>query len=416
MSLSSTLSGILSASNGDRTQTLRNAFTVFDRNGDSRVTGEEFARVFARMEIEAQEHAGMAGAPTGFGTSRTVFDCVAVPSFSPAYATGLYNAVRMMNDFDGDNSGFVTLAEMTAMKTPPPEIPADDPAVPEPETPPEAPATPATPAARADDLLAVYDKQGKGFVELADVAQAWTDDPSLGDASAALAAIEAWDLDGDGLVARDELIRGFEYMDLADGLLAAFDPTGTGFIDLAALTDADVADLSLSRSTLSSWDFDKDEKLTRAEIIQGLKTPAAATTTDITAALLDTYDADKSGGLDEGEFAAMTADRGDGGAGETFAAWDEDADGIVSATELASGIDLVRRAQKIVADYDLTNKGWFDAADIQAALDAASTPSASTAADIMAWWDADGDGRVTAAEVVAGLQSGGYVAGKQEIA
>ena len=71
---------------------------------------------------------------------------------------------------------------------------------------------------------------------------------------------------------------------------------------------------------------------------------------------------------------------------------------------------MIQKARKIVADYDVGGKGWFDVSDIQAAIDAnPAEPDAPTAAEIMAWWDLDADGKVDVRELITGLYAGGSV-------
>ncbi len=404
--LTSAVRDLMSSSSTDRPAVLRNTFGLFDRDHDGAIATEEFASVFARAAQEAG--GGLDGYPpvSSFPVERSVFEVAAVPSFSRARSVGLYQAVRMMAELDVDRGGSVTAADLVPRAPLPPDMPEGDP---EPPTPPQLDA-----GARADELLARYDRDGKGWIDLADIAQAWTDDPSLGDPAAAAAAIEAWDRDGDGLVARDELVTGFEQMDLADALLAVLAPEGTGAIDLSTLSDEALDAVGIERTRLAGWDFDGDGLVGRTEILQGLKTKTAAADDPaaLAAALMARHDADGSAGLDAQEFAAMAAADGSAVGAEAFAAWDENGDGSVSVTELTSGIELVSRARTIVSDYDLANKGWFDEADIKAALEA-SGDTQTDAAGIVGWWDVDGDGRVTVSEVVSGIQAGGYVAGKQ---
>lgn len=402
--LASAVRDLMSSSAADRPATLNRTFALFDRDHDGAIEGEEFARVFARALQEEQGGFDGSAPASSFPVERSLFEVAYVPSFSRARSLGLYQATLMMAGLDMDRGGSITTVELVPRAPVEPTPPAADAASP--------PALDA--AARADELLARYDRAGKGWIDLADIAQAWTDDPSLGDPNAAAAAIEAWDRDGDARVMRDELVAGFEQMDLADALLAALAPEGAGAIELAGLSDAALETVGIARTTLAGWDFDGDGRVGRTEILQGLKTPAAAPDdpAGIAAALMARHDVDASGTLDAQEFAAMTAADGSGVGSDAFSAWDENADGAVSASELTSGIALVSRARTIVSDYDLTEKGWFDEADIRAALEA-SGDAETSAADIVAWWDVDADGRVTVSEVVSGIQAGGYVAGER---
>ena len=58
-----------------------------------------------------------------------------------------------------------------------------------------------------------------------------------------------------------------------------------------------------------------------------------------------------------------------------------------------------------MASYDLDKKGYFNLADLQAAIDASPDKASSApAADILAAWDANGDGKVTAQDIINVLQ------------
>lgn len=94
---------------------------------------------------------------------------------------------------------------------------------------------------RADDLLSLYDKQAKGFIDISDIISAWVSDPSLGDISQAGSVISAWDRDGNERVTRDELVAGFGNLDTANALMAALSDPASGVIKLASLTEEQLA-------------------------------------------------------------------------------------------------------------------------------------------------------------------------------
>ena len=87
---------------------------------------------------------------------------------------------------------------------------------------------------------------------------------------------------------------------------------------------------------------------------------------------------------------------------------------MVTLEELQNGAQQVLQARSIIAQYDLTNKGYFDAADLAAAL---GPDTNGTQADqikqIMNFWDVDGNGQVSVAEVMSGIKAGGFVGGAQ---
>jgi Ca2+-binding EF-hand superfamily protein len=331
---------------------------------------------------------------------KTIFAETLYPSFSRNHAIAAYLAQEALDGLDRSGDGSVSVNELDGTWTPP------------------------TAAQRADDLLAKYDKTNKGYIDLADIRAAWMADPSLGDVSKAQAAIDAFDQNIDGHVTRDELTAGYQAMDRADQLLAAFDPQQTGMIDLAAATSLAPGEFADARAKFADWDTNTDGKLTRQELIAGIETadapaapppapPKIPTDSDpalLAATLLAQYDTDRSGGISLDEFKAH-AQVNDPAA--TFAAWDTQADGELTLEELQTGIAQVQQAQSIVQQYDLAGKGYFDQADLEAALDPASVDNiADRAKQIMSFWDANGDGKVTVDEVISGIEVGGYVGGE----
>ena len=423
----------LTASSADRAKSAQMIVSEVDTDGDGKLSGQEFQKVFAVLQrTEQLSGAQGAGRGTGFtsgGVRPTIFDCTLYPSFSTNYALSQYQSVEMLTAFDKNNDKIVTLDELSGAATTP-TTPVTDPTTTTPTTDPTTdPATNPTPAPspdptpqtateRADALMTQYDTANKGYVTLEDIAGAWVNDPTLGDISQLANVVQAWDTNSDGKITRDEVLSVFTIMDTADAMLAQMGQTtqdaasgSTPSIALANVTDAQLTQLDISRDTFTSWDADKDGLLTRPEIIDGLRAlaqQAAPTPTaqDYAQAMLKSFDANSDGALNFDEFQqAVAPDNMDAAAAKSsFDAWDANHDGAVSADELTSGIDAAQSATKIMASYDLTNKGYFDIADLQRVLDAAPDQSTrASAADIMAVWDLDGDGHVTTQEIVSQL-------------
>lgn len=398
---------MLTAPPAQREAFARRAFGEFDVNADGKVTGSEFQKVFA--QLQATEDAGGGSnamvSRTIFPVRPTLFDATLFPSFSNRFAQSRYQAMALMDVFDSGGDGVVTLDEMLAVVSPAPDTP---------------PAAPLTPDERATELMHQYDVARKGYIDLSDVATAWINDPALGDVAEAVAAIEAWDQDGDGKVTRGELVAAYETLAAADALIA-LGGGDHGSVALAGLTDETLAPLGITKDALAAMDRDADGVLTRAEILDGLRaqktqpqTPGDASA--YTAALMARYDADRGGRIELGEFRAIFAslDLDEAAVQGYFSAWDEDRDGSISADELTGGIDFVQKASEIIAAYDADAKGWIDAADLQRALDAApDAQEQPSAMEIMSYWDLDGDGKVTPGEVISMLYAGGYVDGVQ---
>ena len=393
------LISLLNAAGSQRGAYARHLVPGMDRNGDQSIDGAEFQHVFATLLVDPTRMPEVTGAVGS--VHKTIFAETLYPSFSRNHAIAAYLAQEALDGLDRSGDGSVSINELDGTWTPP------------------------TAAQRADDLLAKYDTANKGYIDLADIQSAWTANPSLGDARKAQAAIDAFDQNIDGHVTRDELTAGYEAMDRADQLLAAFDPQQTGVIDLAASALLAPGEFAEARVKFADWDSDKDSKLTRQELIAGIETadaqsatppapPTIPTDSDpalLAASLLAQYDGDRSGGisLDEFKTHAQVADPA-----ATFAAWDTQADGELTLEELQTGIAQVQQAQSIVEQYDLSGKGYFDQSDLEAALDPATVENVTERAkQIMSFWDANGDGKVTVDEVISGIEVGGYVGGAQ---
>lgn len=392
------LLSLLNAAGTQRGAYARQLASGMDRNGNQSIDGAEFQHVFATLLVDPTRMPEVTGAVGS--VHKTIFAETLYPSFSRNHAIAAYLAQEALDGLDRSGDGSVSVDELDGTWTPP------------------------TAAQRADDLLAKYDKTNKGYIDLADIRAAWMADPSLGDVSKAQAAIDAFDQNIDGHVTRDELTAGYQAMDRADQLLAAFDPQQTGMIDLAATTSLAPGEFADARAKFADWDTNTDGKLTRQELIAGLETadspivpppapPTIPTDPDpalLAATLLAQYDTDRTGGISLDEF-KMHAQVNDPAA--TFAAWDTQADGELTLEELQTGIAQVQQAQSIVQQYDLAGKGYFDQADLEAALDPATVDNiADRAKQIMSFWDANGDGKVTVDEVISGIEVGGYVGGE----
>jgi len=386
------------------------AFSEFDRNSDGAIAASEFLKVFATLEItKDRAPPGSSGIAPTYYLRPTLFDVTLFPSYGRNYAISLYQAQAMLGALDGDGDNSVSLAEMTAHAAGPTPPDPDDAVPPAEEIGP--------PQERAADLMAQYDLQKKGYIDVGDVVSVWLANPELGAIADAGNVIDAWDIDRDGAVTLEEVERGFTAMDAADAVLARFGDE-QGFLSLNLAPEA-VAELGVPAETLAGWDKNADALLSRRELIEGLRLqmapPAGLDDMDaqtLAAALLARYDVDGSAAINQSEFASLIGDFGIAAedAGAYFADWDDDGDGAITGEELRAGIDMIQKARKIVADYDVGGKGWFDVSDIQAAIDAnPAEPDAPTAAEIMAWWDLDADGKVDVRELITGLYAGGSV-------
>ena len=93
----------LTASSGDRTKTAKMIASEVDSNGDGKLSGEEFQKVFAVLQRTEQLAGGGSGQSVGFssaGVRPTIFECTLYPSFSRNYALSQYQTVEVMPAFD----------------------------------------------------------------------------------------------------------------------------------------------------------------------------------------------------------------------------------------------------------------------------------------------------------------------------
>ena len=266
---------------------------------------------------------------------------------------------------------------------------------------------PLTPEERADALLAAYGGTEKGYVDIADILNAWINNASQGDITELANTMQAWDTNGDGKITRKEMVTNFKVMDAADGLLLDFakapaTPNDPVAIRLPDVTDADLQPLGLTHDLLASWDLDQNGALTRAELLMGLRPlidrpPTAA---EVAQAMLTQYDADHNHGLSLDEFqnalgGAANASQGD------FESWDLNKDQSISLDEITTGVDAIQKARDFVALYARSNQDYFDVTDIQAAINASpNKDKMAPAEEILAAWDMDNDGKVTIQEVM----------------
>ena len=267
---------------------------------------------------------------------------------------------------------------------------------------------PLTPEERADELLAKYGGTEKGYVEIGDILNAWIYNPGQGDVSELANTMQAWDTDGDGKITRKEMVNNFGVMDVADELLLSFAktpslPSDPVAIRLADVTDADLQPLGLTHNLLAQWDLDRNGALTRAELIIGLR----PLIDDPAQLMLNQYDADHNNALSFDEF--QTALGGAANASQSdFESWDINKDQSISLNEIRTGFNAIQKAIDFVAQYDRNGKGYFDLADIQAAIDASANKEQMASAETMlAAMDMDRNGIVTVQDIITFQQLNG---------
>lgn len=385
-----------------------------DGNGDGQVTQQELVASFQRLDIASNLMSVFDPANAGYIDLASLTGPAA--AVSPALTT-------MLKSWDADSDGHLTSAEVLAgLKASP--LPLDEMST---------LVNAVNASLTAQDAMGQYDATSKGYITAADLAAGWAGQGAP-DPIAARNAVAAWDGDGDGQVNLGEMVSGQQVTDVANQLLAQFDPGAQGYIDMSASAAASMGMAPNLFNVLKSWDADNSGRLTRQEILKGIqasnikyqvnaKPNAAPSPKDAGAqalSIMSQVDTNTDGQINLGEFlnfagsdAAMSSDPV-----TTFNAWDGNKDGYLSLDEMQTGIQTIQQAQSIVSQYDTTSKGYFDAADLESALtsiDPTQSPAdvAAQARQIMNFWDANGDGQVTVQEVIEGIKSGGYVGGQQ---
>lgn len=396
----------LKALGTDRADFARQCVREFDRNEDGTVTASEFQHVFASLQRTQELNGSNGSSFVAAGGRPTLFAVTLFPSYSNQFAISAYQATAMLDAFDQDGDYALTLAELEKDAEPVSEEtqdtaetnPADD--TPESEAPLSA-------AERADQLLALYDLTQKGYIAIDDIVSAWLKDPSLGDIANAGNAIEAWDMNGDQRVSREDMIAAYTVMDAADSVIAAFDHALDGRFALDAIDENKLATLDLTYEQLAAWDQDEDGTLTREDIIDGIKRLNLASASEAEKLAFETllarFDTNKDGVMNETELGATLGDVtwDEDALKANFAAWDLDASGGIDASELQLGFTAIKEAQAIIAAYDKDGKGYFDAADLQRVIEENPDATNQASADeILAAWDHDGDGHVSVQDVL----------------
>ena len=164
----------------------------------------------------------------------------------------------------------------------------------------------------------------------------------------------------------------------------------------------------MTTEQINAWDTDKSGTVSRNELIDGLKLLRLQSAKDAEqqafAKIFARLDANQDGMIDSREFASTMTDLALDPAtmNATFTAWDRDGSQGISVDELQAGYNAVKDAQAIVASYDIAGKGYFDQADLQRVIDTNGTMDGqASAAEILAAWDQDGDGKVSVQDVIA---------------
>ena len=295
----------------------------------------------------------------------------------------------------------------------------------------------------AQGLVKTYDKSGKNYFDLADIKAAMAANPSATSTQTADDVLKQWDVNGDGKVTLHEALAMTEFSlkdltpsaipttptdpatppsdqikfagatlaaatDTAKQIMATFDLTGKGYIELGDIANAfiknpSLGDVDSAIDRLTAWDVDGDGHVTLDEMVVN---QSAHQVTKQIMAILDPQSTGAVGitALDSHNTAALPYDLA------TLKSWDTSGDGSLSADEINAGI--LKDAKAIMAQYDAAAKGYFDQADIQSVLDAhPDTNGGLTAKGVVTYWDTNSDGHVQLSDIVSGMS--GYIAVNQ---
>ena len=283
----------------------------------------------------------------------------------------------------------------------------------------------------AASMLGQYDTTGKGYITEADLVSAWTANPSLGSVANAPAIFASFDSNSDGKLTRDELTTGSVITDIVHNLQSVLDPQNTGSIQVSNLPHLLQSPLIFSQNVIAGWDTNGDGTITNSELIAGV--------TAVAQNFIATYDTKASGSFTSADIASYQEQNSSTPSNlqpdELIAQWDTDGDGAVTLDEILGGLDssLINQltaqnngatsenpavsyetalsifqnanasAASLLATYDTSGKGYIDAADLAASWTANPTlGDPEKAAQAIAQWDANGDGKVTLPELATG--------------
>ena len=452
----------------DKATTAQSLLTTFRAGSAGSISQNDFQTIFAEMELQqpststAQPSSGIQ--PTTFDVRRTIFECQLYPSYSNNYATAQYEASEMVKALDTNGDGTVSLSELEAYSssssstssatssgsstsssgstgssstsststgsgTSSSSTSSTDSGSTSTAQSTAAPtfiAMPLTTIASlaettaatnfATTALSTFDTTGKGYFTLSDVQAAYTSNSSLGDPAQAQADITQFDANGDGQVTQQELVNGYQQMDIANNLVTSFDPNNAGYIDLASVAPQIAGDSPSLASMIKSWDTDNNGQLTQSEILAGVKASSMSLSelsamVEATSASINSqktmaqFDATNKGYITAtdltNEWSSTNSTNDPATAQTAIAAWDENGDGQVNLGEMINGQQVTDLASQLLTEFDPTGQGYIDVTSAGATAMAGSP----NLFNLIKSWDADNNGQVTQQEIMNGIQT-----------
>jgi Ca2+-binding EF-hand superfamily protein len=366
-------------------QTASDVMALFDLNGDGVIDPQELVagnelqslvdKVFQRLD------------PNGTGRFST-------SSLAAADGTGLPFTLSTLAKWDLNQDGSVTQTE--AIKAIYTEV---------------------------TQTIGQFDTSGKGYFDQSDIQTFIDANPAQYGAYSASSILAQWDVNGDGQVSPSDILATMvsnavnaaaipttiervyaKAKDTADATMELFDTKGQGTVTQESIATATLFDPTLglpsdAATTLSAWDMNGDGKVTESELI------ADSIGKDLSNTLLTQLDPTGSGSVAVSSLQGSTISAPYlANPATTIATWDANSDGSVSQAEIIKG--LTAEAGTFIARFDMTNKGYFTQADVQAVIDMNPSVTNMTASGMMKQWDANGDGKIDTADVLSGFSMG----------
>ncbi len=268
----------------------------------------------------------------------------------------------------------------------------------------------------ANTALKTFDVSSKGYFTLADMQDAYAKNSSLGDPTTVPSDFAQFDANSDGQVSQQELVSGYQQMDIASNLSADFDPNNAGYLNLSVLTpQINAASPSLG-NLLKSWDTDNNSQLTNSEIITGIQkstmslSELSALVESVNVSIssektMAQYDTTNKGYITSTDlstaWASANSTNDPATADSAISAWDQNSDGQVNLGEMISGQQVTDLASQLLSQFDPAMNGYIDVSSAGASAFAA----APSLFNLLKSWDADDNGQVTQLEIMNGIKA-----------
>jgi Ca2+-binding EF-hand superfamily protein len=251
--------------------------------------------------------------------------------------------------------------------------------------------------AQSQAMLAKYDRTGKGYLTQDDLAAAYRADPKLGDVKTVPQLFAQLDLKGQGRVSAGDLSTNALLNEFAHQAQAKLSANSDGVIDLSKVVATDVSQWPWTLETLKGWSSDNGKTLTASDVMNG-------TLADARAKLVSGQSGQDANG---DHIVSLTEVLATGLSTLLKATAVKPTPEPAPDTKEATPAALLTQAKADAASqmklYDTTNRGYFTLGDVQTAWSKDPTlGDPSTASSIFQTLDLDGNGQITASELISG--------------